>query len=61
MPSRNFDGEDENGKLCSGNRYKMEERKRPKPLLFELHGSQFENRAPDRANRKFKMHIDPDL
>ena len=31
------------------------------PLVFELHGSQFENRAPDRANRKFKMHIDPDL
>lgn len=26
----------------------------PKPLVFELHGSQFENRATDRANKKFK-------
>ncbi|KAL1305613.1 hypothetical protein AAFC00_007214 [Neodothiora populina] len=34
---------------------------RSKPLVFELHGSQFEMRAPDRANKKFKMHIDPDL
>jgi ribonuclease P protein subunit POP4 len=25
-----------------------------KPLVFELHGSQFENRAVDRANKKFK-------
>ena len=32
-----------------------------KPLVFELHGSQFENRAPDRANRKFRPHFDPDL
>ncbi|KAK5140578.1 hypothetical protein LTR04_002933 [Oleoguttula sp. CCFEE 6159] len=32
-----------------------------KSLVFELHGSQFENRAPDRANKKFKLHIDPDL
>lgn len=32
-----------------------------KPLVFELHGSQFENRAPDRANKKFKLHIPPDL
>ena len=38
----------------------MEEGAR-KPLVFELHGSQFESRAPDRANRKFKMHLDPDL
>ncbi|GAB7338865.1 hypothetical protein MBLNU457_5551t1 [Dothideomycetes sp. NU457] len=30
-------------------------------LVFELHGSQFENRAPERANKKFKQHIDPDL
>ncbi|KAK8231356.1 hypothetical protein HDK77DRAFT_61255 [Phyllosticta capitalensis] len=33
----------------------------PRPLVFELHGSQFENRAPDRANRKFKQHFSPDL
>jgi len=32
-----------------------------RPLVFELHGSQFENRAPDRANKKFKQHIDPEL
>jgi len=25
-----------------------------KPLVFELHGSQFEMRAADRANKKFK-------
>jgi ribonuclease P protein subunit POP4 len=24
------------------------------PLVFELHGNQFENRAVDRANKKFK-------
>jgi ribonuclease P protein subunit POP4 len=33
----------------------------PKPLVFEIHGSQFENRAPDRTNKKFRMHYDPDL
>jgi ribonuclease P protein subunit POP4 len=32
-----------------------------KPFIFELHGSQFENRPADRANRKFKQHIDPHL
>ena len=26
----------------------------PPPLIFELHGSQFENRPVDRANKKFK-------
>ncbi|KAI9703891.1 MAG: hypothetical protein M1836_007664 [Candelina mexicana] len=30
-------------------------------LVFELHGSQFENRAPDRANRKFKQKPLTDL
>jgi len=25
-----------------------------KPLVFELHGNQFEMRAADRANKKFK-------
>ncbi|EKG16303.1 hypothetical protein MPH_06478 [Macrophomina phaseolina MS6] len=34
---------------------------KPKSLVFELHGSQFENRAPDRANKKFKQHVMPDL
>ena len=32
-----------------------------KPLSFEIHGSRFENRAPDRANKKFRAHFDPDL
>lgn len=32
----------------------LEEDDRPKPLVFELHGSQFENRPVDRANKKFK-------
>ena len=32
-----------------------------KPLVFEIHGSHFESRAPDRANRKFRQHWDPDL
>ncbi len=30
-------------------------------LVFELHGSQFENRAPERANKKFKQKNMPDL
>ena len=30
------------------------ERENPKELVFELHGSQFQNRAVDRANKKFK-------
>ncbi|OJD29872.1 ribonuclease p complex subunit [Diplodia corticola] len=33
----------------------------PRNLVFELHGSQFENRAPDRANKKFKQHAMVDL
>ncbi|KAF2725673.1 RNase P/MRP, p29 subunit [Polychaeton citri CBS 116435] len=33
----------------------------PKPFCFEIHGSSFEVRAPDRANKKFKMHHNPDL
>ena len=33
------------------------QRKRPKKLVFELQGSQFENRAPDRATKKFKMRL----
>ena len=31
------------------------------PLVFEIHGSQFHSRAPDRANKKFRLHLDPDL
>ncbi|KAI9679365.1 MAG: hypothetical protein M1817_005387 [Caeruleum heppii] len=32
-----------------------------KNLVFELHGEQFQNRAPDRANKKFKVKNLPDL
>lgn len=38
-----------------------EDNNRTKPLVFELHGSQFESRAPDRANKKFRLHLDPNL
>ena len=31
------------------------------PLVFELHGSQFENRATDRATKKFKQRNMVDL
>jgi len=30
-------------------------------VIFELHGNQFQYRATDRANRKFKTHFLPDL
>jgi ribonuclease P protein subunit POP4 len=33
----------------------------PKPLVFEIYGEQFQNRAPDRANRKYKMHYQKDV
>ncbi|KAF2273592.1 ribonuclease-like protein P complex subunit Pop4 [Westerdykella ornata] len=32
-----------------------------KPLVFEILGQHFQHRAPDRANRKYKMHYMPDL
>ncbi|KAF2265744.1 RNase P/MRP, p29 subunit [Lojkania enalia] len=31
------------------------------PLIFEILGEQFQNRAPDRANKKYKMHYQPDI
>ena len=33
----------------------------PPNLVFELHGDQFKNRAPDRANKKFKLKVLEDL
>jgi ribonuclease P protein subunit POP4 len=30
-------------------------------LVFDVMGEQFQSRAPDRANRKFKMHYQWDL
>ncbi|CAE7200741.1 hypothetical protein CFE70_008125 [Pyrenophora teres f. teres 0-1] len=32
-----------------------------KPLVFELNGEQFQTRAADRSNRKFRMHYQPDI
>ncbi|KAI8942722.1 hypothetical protein NX059_000770 [Plenodomus lindquistii] len=32
-----------------------------KPLVLELNGEQFQARAADRANRKFRMHYQPDI
>ena len=32
-----------------------------KPLVFELHGHQFEIGASARANKKFRWHFDPEL
>jgi len=39
----------------------MERGREGMKLAFELHGEQFEYRASDRANRKFKTHFLPDL
>lgn len=38
-----------------------EDTERRQPLVFEIYGHQFESRAPDRANKKFRLHLDPDL
>lgn len=38
-----------------------EPKKAPKNLVFELHGDQFQHRAVDRANKKFKQHFLPDI
>lgn len=32
-----------------------------RPLIFEIHGEQFQSRAPDRANKKCKMHYPSDI
>jgi ribonuclease P protein subunit POP4 len=32
-----------------------------KPLVFEIFGEQFQTRAPDRANKKFRMHYQSDI
>lgn len=34
---------------------------RREALVFEIFGHQFQTRAPDRANRKFRLHYQPDL
>jgi ribonuclease P protein subunit POP4 len=32
-----------------------------KSLVFEIFGEQFQTRAPDRANKKFRIHYQPDI
>jgi ribonuclease P protein subunit POP4 len=32
-----------------------------KPLVLELNAEQFQTRAADRANKKFRMHYQPDI
>lgn len=44
-----------------GDEEKEEEKGKEKTLIFELHGDQFQYRAADRANKKFKAHFLPDL
>jgi ribonuclease P protein subunit POP4 len=34
---------------------------RPKPFIFELYGHFFQTRAPERASKKFVLHLPPDL
>ena len=46
---------------CEEQATSNDEQAAKKPLVFEIHGNQFESRAPDRANRKFRLHLDPDL
>jgi len=40
---------------------KDEDIAQPRSLIFELHGSQFENRATDRATKKYKQQKMDDL
>ena len=44
-----------------GDEAPKEETKAERALVFELYGSQFENRAPDRATKKFKQRNMNDL
>ncbi|KAF2200097.1 ribonuclease-like protein P complex subunit Pop4 [Delitschia confertaspora ATCC 74209] len=37
----------------------QEQDRTPTPLVFEILGESFQNRAPDRVNKKFKMHYQP--
>ena len=37
------------------------DREKARRLVFEVHGEQIQNRAPERANKKFRMHVPPEL
>lgn len=53
------EGMDGNGE--EREKMEMEEKRNTRDVVFELHGNQFQYRAADRANRKFKTHFLPDL
>jgi len=38
-----------------------QQRERKKPLVFEIYGNRFQTRAADRANKKVRLHLDPQL
>ncbi|KAF2451252.1 RNase P/MRP, p29 subunit [Karstenula rhodostoma CBS 690.94] len=40
---------------------KKEREEQKRPLVFEVLGEQFQTRGADRANRKFRIHYQPDL
>lgn len=44
-----------------GGKKEGKEFERPRPLVFELLGEQIQVRGADRANRKFRMHYQPDI
>jgi ribonuclease P protein subunit POP4 len=50
-------GEGEKAGEAKGNRIDD----RSKPLVFELYGHFFQTRAPERASKKFVLHLPPDL
>jgi ribonuclease P protein subunit POP4 len=56
LPSDNANHEDGDKMEDTNDGAKAEEKDKEerKPLVFELHGNQFEMRAADRANKKFK-------
>lgn len=59
-PKKKVDGGPEAVNGEAGNKKEGEE-KEGKDLVFELHGDQFQYRAADRANKKFKPHFRTDL
>lgn len=52
----NTEGENEQEESKEG-----QEQKQKKTLIFELHGTAFENRAAERATKRVKLHLSSDL
>ncbi|CZS89038.1 related to ribonuclease P protein subunit p29 [Rhynchosporium agropyri] len=63
VPRPKKDGGDADGEAKDDGQVEGEKKvlEVPKDVIFELHGDQFEYRAADRANRKFKSHYLSDL